>query len=47
MYSPRQMDTDEEENLTNKSLLLVIKTPECCRYYLPWPEEGRASDKYE
>jgi hypothetical protein len=48
------MDMDEEENHTNESptssiesLLLVINTPERCKYYLPLPEEGRASNDYK
>jgi hypothetical protein len=47
MYSPRQMDTDnKEENRTNKSPTIVIKTPErSSRYYIPSPKE--ASNDYE
>jgi hypothetical protein len=47
MFSPRQMDTnDEEENSTNKSPTLVIKTPEHCKHCTPsLPEE--ASNDYE
>jgi hypothetical protein len=44
MFSPRQMDTDnKEENHTNESPTLVIKTSEHCSVQLP--EE--ASNAYE